>query len=161
MKVFFTIGILLLCACSQPRHPEPVVIRLYYTQHDIQKDFDTLYHNRQQSPGLYSGFIEQALASCHRDSALADTVTQDVLSSMYLDTGSNQYDCVTTTTFRFKDGSIAATGVFNLKPGDTIAPDHDFPITGGSAAYRNIYGTYTRTYRNGIYHVELRYVKRD
>jgi hypothetical protein len=80
---------------------------------------------------------------------------------MYLDTTSGVYDCVTNTTFRFPGGSIAAAGVFNLTPGDTIAPDHDFPIIGGSGVYRNSYGTYTRRYENGVYHVKLQIYKRE
>jgi hypothetical protein len=160
MKLFFPFGfLLLLTACSEHK-PEPTVIHLTYEQADIQKAFDTLYNYRQQSPGIYDGFVEQALANCHDASAPKKAITQDVFSSFYLDTTSGVYDCVTTTTFRFPEGTIAATGVFNLTPGDTIAPDHDFPIIGGSAAFKNVYGTYTRSYRNGIYHVKLRIYKR-
>jgi len=146
---------LLFSGCRQHRHSDATVISLNYRQSDIQKQFDTLYSYQQASPGVYKGFIEQALAVCHGRGK--DTATQDVFSSMYLNLRSGQYDCVTTTVFQFPDGSITATGVFNLTPGDTIAPDHDFPITGGAAAYRNITGTYTRKYRDGVYHVELRY----
>jgi len=156
MKIFPSLCLFLLFASCRPHHPSPpVVISLNYQQSDIQKQFDTLYNYQQASPGVYKGFIEQALAICHGSGK--DSATQDVFSSMYLNLGSGQYDCVTTTVFQFPDGSITATGVFNLTPGDTIAPDHDFPITGGAAAYRNITGTYTRKYRNGVYHVELRY----
>lgn len=153
--------LLLLSACGPHRGADPTVILLTYTGHDIQKQFDTLYNYQQTKPGVYNGLIEQALAGCHRDTASTDTIVQDVVSSMYLNKHSGVYDCVTTTTFRFHDGTISATGVFNLTPGDTIAPNHNFPITGGSAAYRDIYGTYTRKYKNGVYHVELRYYKKD
>ena len=160
MKIIAIIcAVALLAACKQPRHAEATVISLNYRQGDIQKQFDTLYNYQQTKPGLYNGLTEQALATCHRDSTGKDTITQDVFSSMYLNFNNNLYDCVTTTTFRFADGTIAATGVFNLTPGATIAPDHDFPIIGGSGAYRNIYGTYTRKYTNNVYHVELKYYK--
>ncbi|OCX53742.1 hypothetical protein BEL04_05490 [Mucilaginibacter sp. PPCGB 2223] len=149
---------LLLVACKQ-HGTGPYVISLSYQNSDIRKQFDTLYSKQQASPGIYKGFTEQALAICHDSTPRKDTITQDVFSSMYLNPFTNRYDCVTTTTFRFADGTICAMGVFNLTPGDTIAPDHDFPITGGSATYRNIYGTYTRKYINGIYHVGLRYYK--
>ena len=143
---------LALTACSR-RHPASV-ITLAYEQADIQLQFDTLY-NHQQTDSVYNGFIEQALAFCN-DS----TVTQHVFSSMYFNRRTRVYDCLTTTVFRLKDGTITATGIFSLTPGDTIAPDHDFPITGGSATYRNITGTYTRKYRDGVYHVELSYHKK-
>jgi hypothetical protein len=153
---------MIFAACGLGRGPEPsvTVIRLTYKQGDIQKAFDTLYNYRQQSPGVYNGFIEQALATCHDAAAPNKAITQDVFSSMYLDTTSGVYDCVTNTTFRFPGGTIAAAGVFNLTPGSTIAPDHDFPIIGGSGAYKNTYGTYTRKYRNGVYHVKLQIYKR-
>ncbi|WP_448702685.1 hypothetical protein ACFGVR_10065 [Mucilaginibacter sp. AW1-3] len=149
---------LLLSACSH-RETNPTVISLTYTGNDIQKQFDTLYNYQQVKPGVYSGLIEQALAGCHRDTTSTDTIVQDVFSSMYLNKKAGVYDCITNTTFRFHDGTITAAGVFNLTPGDTIAPNHNFPIIGGSAAYRDIYGTYTRQYKNGVYHVELKYYK--
>lgn len=155
--ILFTCMIALCCfACKQPGHSNETVVSLTYQQTDIQKQFDTLYNHQQTTAGVYNGFIEQALAICHGSDS-SRSITQDVFSSMYLNGHSGQYDCVTTTVFQFPDGSIAATGVFNLTPGDTIAPDHDFPITGGSAAYHHITGTYTRKYRNGVYHVQLRY----
>jgi hypothetical protein len=150
---------LLFTACGQPRAPRQETITLSYVQNDIQKQFDTLYANQQAQTGVYSGFTEQALAACHNAAAPDQQVTQDVYSSMYLNLKSGNYDCVTTTTFQFPDGSIVASGIFNLVPGAAIAPDHDFPITGGSGAYRNIYGTYTRKYRDSTYHVELRYYR--
>ncbi|WP_259068090.1 hypothetical protein HDF24_17855 [Mucilaginibacter sp. X4EP1] len=150
---------LIFSACWRHKVSNVTVISLSYRQKDIQKEFDTLYNHQKNKHGAYKGIIEQALAVCHNDEDRADTATQDVFSSMYLNHHTGQYDCVTTTTFKFPNGSISATGVFNLKPGDTIAPDHDFPIIGGSAAFSNIYGTYTRKYQNGIYHVELRYFK--
>jgi len=160
MKTFCIIcAVLLFSACKQHHASTPYVISLHYQGSDIQKQFDTLYRKQMASPGIYKGFTEQALAICHDSVTNKDTITQDVFSSMYLNAFTNRYDCVTSTTFRFADGTICATGVFNLTPGDTIAPNHDFPITGGSAAYRNIYGTYTRKYVNGTYHVELRYHK--
>jgi hypothetical protein len=159
MKSTVTICLLLLCAaCGQHGNSKQETILLHYRPIDIQRDFDTLFHNQQVSPGLYKGFIEQALATCHSDKT-KDSITQDVCSSMYLHVSRGQYDCVTTTTFQFPDGTIAAMGVFNLSPGDTIAPDHDFPITGGSGAYSHITGTYTRKYSKGVYHVALRYSK--
>ncbi|MFA6059506.1 MAG: hypothetical protein WC756_14965 [Taibaiella sp.] len=162
MKTKLIIGILLLCsACGRYNHSKPTVVTFNYRQNDIQKSFDTLYHHQQTSSGLYMGFIEQALAICPGTTTHKDTITQDVLSSMYLNLYTGNYDCVTTTTFCFEDGNISATGMFHLTPGDTIAPDHDFPITGGSGAYHNIYGTYTRKYKDGIYHIELRYDKLD
>ncbi len=161
MRLLLTLMVLLmLCAaCGESTHPKPELITLTYTQSDIQKQFDTLYHGQQAKAGVYAGLLEQALAVCHNVSARDQQVTQDVYSSMYLNLKSGNYDCVTTTTFQFPDGTITATGVFNLVPGATIAPDHDFPITGGSAAYQNIYGTYTRKYKDSVYHVELRYYK--
>jgi hypothetical protein len=162
MKTLFAISILLVFTACQ-RHPDrqPTVISLTYTQHDIQKTFDTLYNYQQASPGVYTGLLEQALAHCYTKAGSKSVITQDVFSSMYLNDSTNQYDCVTTTTFRFPKGTIAATGVFNLIPGDTIAPDHDFPITGGSAEYRDVYGTYTRKYVDGVYYVKLRFYGRD
>jgi hypothetical protein len=162
MKTKLIIGTLLLCsACGRYNHSKPTVVAFNYRQNDIQKSFDTLYHHQQTSSGLYMGFIEQALAICPGTTSHKDTITQDVLSSMYLNLYTGNYDCVTTTTFCFEDGNISAAGMFHLAPGDTIAPDHDFPITGGSGAYHNIYGTYTRKYKDGVYHVELRYDKVD
>ena len=161
MKTRLIIGIILLCsACRPHNHPDPNIISLSYEQDDIQRSFDTLYQQQQTTSGLYMGFIEQALAISPRTKH-KDTITQDVLSSMYLNRYTGNYDCVTTTTFCFKDGNISAIGMFHMVPGDTIAPDHDFPITGGSGAYRNIYGTYTRKYKDGVYHVKLRYDKID
>lgn len=157
MKQNLLISVLLMLAsCGQ--HKQPTVISLSYKQSDIQRQFDTLYNKQQTDTGVYTGFMEQALAHCHGNE---DTVTQDVLSSMYLNQQTGNYDCVTTTTFQFPDGSITAMGIFNLVPGSGIAPDHDFPITGGSAAYRNIYGTYTRKYKDSVYYVVLQYYKRD
>ncbi|TWI88803.1 hypothetical protein LX66_2889 [Chitinophaga japonensis] len=147
---------LAFCSCTQHPRTAPVTVSLSYRQTDIQQQFDTLFNHQQTAAGVYKGFIEQALAICHGDTG---TVTQDVLSSMYLNRHTGRYDCVTTTVFQFPDGTIAANGLFNLTPGDTIAPDHDFPITGGSGAYHDIAGTYTRRYREGVYHVELRYYK--
>ncbi|KAA2243552.1 hypothetical protein F0L74_13755 [Chitinophaga agrisoli] len=163
MRTFTTTVVLLLglAACRQSQRPEPVLISLNYTHHDIQLQFDTLYNHQQTQAGVYNGLLEQALANCHSDKTPADTMAvQDVSSSMYLNFTTGQYDCVTTTTFKFSDGIITAAGVFNLTPGDTIAPDHDFPITGGSGAYQHIYGTYTRKYEDGVYRVELRYFDR-
>lgn len=146
-------------------HKTPTVVRLRYYQHNIVKQFDTLYNKQQtrypsgnDSGTTYTGLIEQALAYCH-DSTGADSGTQDVMSSMYLNPAAGMYDCVTTTVFRFANGTISAMGVFQLQPGSGIAPDHDFPITGGSGAYRDIHGTYTRHYNPGdtTYYVELSY----
>lgn len=148
-------ALLVLAACNTGNTSADKVIRLSYTEPYIQKQMDTLFDQQQATPGVYKGLTEQALAMCQG----ADTATQDVFSSMCLNHWTSVYDCVTTTVFRFGNGTIAATGVFNLTPGDTIAPDHDFPITGGSGAYKDISGTYTRHYRNGVYHVELRYFK--
>lgn len=148
-------ALLAMVACNTGKAPADTLIHLNYTQPDIQNQMDTLYDHQQTSAGVYNGLAEQALAVCHG----ADTATQDVFSSMYLNRRTGVYDCVTTTVFRFRNGTITATGVFNLTPGDTIAPDHNFPITGGSGAYNDISGTYTRHYSNGVYHVELRYFK--
>lgn len=162
MKMLFACSLLLFfAACQMERKPEPTTISLRYTQPEIQKAFDTLYNNQQSAPGVYAGLIEQALAHCHDHNNPENSITQDVFSSMYLNDSTHVYDCVTTTTFRFPDGTISATGVFNLTPGDSIAPDHNFPITGGSGKYRTSYGTYTRNYSNGIYHVKLRIYKRE
>lgn len=161
MKSIAILSILFLClwSCNTPQKPQLTTIKLHYNQSDIRKKFDTLYNYQKTDSGIYDGLLEQALAICFAGDNIKDTITQDVFSSMYLNSFTGRYDCVTTTTFQFPDGNISATGIFNLSPGDTIAPDHDFPITGGSAAYRNIYGTYTRKYRNGVYNVELRYYK--
>jgi hypothetical protein len=149
---------MLLCAvwgCNQQRTDQhPTTILLTYNQQDIQKSFDTLYNYQKNDSGWYCGLSEQALAICHEKRG-KDPVTQDVFSSMYLNNTTGEYDCVTTTTFQFPDGSIVASGIFNLVPGSQIAPDHDFPVTGGSGKYRNTYGTYTRHYLNGVYHVKL------
>lgn len=147
---------LLLLMAYKPSNKE-TVISLQYTQSDIQKQFDTLYHNQQTDTGLYNGFLEQALAVCHDSAHAKETITQDVFSSIYLNFGTKQYDCVTTTVFSFPDGTITANGIFQLEPNATIAPNHDFPITGGSKAYKNITGTYTRVYENGVYRVTLRF----
>lgn len=157
---FSAVLLLLLTACAGHSGRKPVTISLTYEQVDIQKTFDTLYNYGQYQPGVYTGLTEQALAGCHLESSKGP-ITQDVFSSMYLDTTTKVYDCVTTTTFRFPDGTIVASGVFNLVPGATIAPDHDFPITGGSGRYSHIYGTYTRKYLNGVYYVKLRFYKHD
>jgi len=162
MKInFAVIAIALMFSSCGHHETKPTVISLTYTQADIQKQFDTLYNHQQFKPGIYSGLIEQALAGCHPDSTSVDTIVQDVFSSMYLNQKSGVYDCITNTTFKFRDGTISAAGVFNLTPGDTIAPNHNFPITGGSAAYRDIFGTYTRQYKNGLYYVKLKYYKPD
>lgn len=165
MKLFPVHLFILLLAFASCKEKHQT-IQLTYDQHDIQKAFDTLYNYQQSrlpvngdSVSLYNGFTEQALAHCHREKD-SSVITQDVLSSMYLNNQTSQYDCVTVTTFQFTDGTITANGIFNLVPGDTIAPDHDFPITGGSGAYRNLYGTYTRKYSNGTYTVTLDYVVR-
>jgi len=151
-----------LHACNSNR-TQRQIIEYTYTNSDIQKQFDTLYSYRQ----IYSisthdtvslGFVEQALAECHNSNGDTNTV-QNVLSSMYLNHFSGNYDCVTSTVFTLPGGTITANGIFTMLPGDTIAPDHDFPITGGSGGYRHIYGTYTRQYENGVYHVKLEYYK--
>jgi hypothetical protein len=164
MKTVFAIVVLLVAftACNSQRGRKPVEISLTYRQNngDIQKSFDTLYDNQQVKSGIYLGFMEQALAHCHYRNHSKKTAIQDVVSSMYFNKRAGVYDCVTTTTFRFPDGTITATGVFNLVPGSTIAPDHDFPITGGTGRYRNTYGTYTRNYSKGVYHVKLFFYKR-
>jgi len=153
--LLFVFSLLLFTACKPP-HSE-TTISLQYTQPDIQKQFDTLYNHQQTDSGFYNGLLEQALAICH-DSVHEDRkITQDVFSSMYLNFATRQYDCVTTTVFSFPDGTISANGIFQLQPDATIAPDHDFPITGGSKAYQNIAGTYTRVYKNGVYYVKLRF----
>ena len=158
MKNFFplvTFCFLFFTACRPSRRE--TVISLQYTQSDIQKQFDTLYNNQQTDTGLYNGFLEQALALCHDSIDEKKPITQDVFSSMYLNFGTKQYDCVTTTVFSFPDGTISANGIFQLEPNATIAPNHDFPIIGGSKAYKNITGTYTRVYKNGVYYVTLRF----
>lgn len=162
MKPILTIAcaLLLFSACRQ-HDAKPDIISLTYTQPNIQKQFDTLYNYQLTEPQVYTGLTEQALANCHDSSGRLDSVTQDVFSSMYLDTTTHIYDCITTTVFRLPNGTISATGVFVMAPGTTIAPDHDFPIIGGSGAYSNIYGTYTRKYRDSVYHVELKYYRRD
>lgn len=150
--------ILIFSACQQRKVPSTII--LTYQDPEIRKQFDTLYNHQQTDSGVYKGLIEQALA-ISVDSISGDTTTQDVLSSMYLNAFTGRYDCVTTTVFRLPHGTISAAGVFILTPGDTIAPDHDFPITGGSGAYSHVLGTYTRKYRDGIYHVVLSYHKSD
>jgi hypothetical protein len=152
-------GVLLFFAACRQAGTPPVVISLNYTQEDIQKQFDTLYDHQQTAAGVYKGITEQALATCHDSVTNAVTSVQNVFSSMYLNHLSGIYDCVTTTVFQFREGSITATGVFKLTPGDTIAPNHDFPITGGSGVYANVYGTYTRNYSNGVYRVKLQFYK--
>jgi len=162
MKTIFIMlagtAVLLYSCNSSPSQRQ--VIEYSYTTADIQKQFDTLYNYKQ----VYSisardtaslGFVEQALAICHSSSG--DTST--VLSSMYLNHFSGNYDCVTNTVFTLPGGTVTANGIFTMPPGDTIAPNHDFPITGGSGRYRHIYGTYTRQYVNGVYHVKLEYYK--
>lgn len=161
MKITSLFFLLVLVAGCGQREVQPITLSLSYQQPAIQNQFDTLYNNQQTASGFYKGFIEQALAVCISDPPGKDTVTQDVFSSMYLNLNSGKYDCVTTTVFNFPDGTIAAMGLFHLIPGDTIAPDHDFPITGGSGVYSNIHGRYTRQYRNGTYHVSLNYKTRD
>lgn len=162
MKILPVIcAVLALAACQQHKAANPAVIELTYQQSDIQKQFDTLYNYQQADSGVYNGLIEQALAICHDSTGRRDTITQDVFSSMYYNLRSKRYDCTTTTVFQLPDGSISAIGLFNLMPGDTIAPDHDFPITGGAGAYHDIGGTYTRKYRDGVYHVTLRYYKTE
>ncbi len=155
MRSFLVIcTILILSACQQRKGA--AIIMLSYQGSEIRKQFDTLYNYQQADSGVYKGLLEQALA-ISIDSLSGDTITQDVFSSMYLNAFTGRYDCVTTTVFRLPHGSISAAGVFILTPGDTIAPDHDFPITGGSGAYRDVFGRYTRKYRHGIYEVALRY----
>lgn len=151
--------LLLFAACTTPE--KETVIKLHYVQADIQKAFDTLYDNQQakvfvqgDSIITYSGYLEQALAHCHTEKDTGP-VTQDVLSSMNLNLQTGSYDCITNTTFQFPGGTITANGIFNMVPGTTIAPDHDFPITGGSGVYKNIYGTYTRHYADSVYQVTL------
>lgn len=153
--------LLALAACVQQKNSSPTVIELTYQQTDIQNQFDTLYNHQQADSGVYSGLIEQALATCHDSTGKGGAITQDVFSSMYYNLRSKRYDCTTTTVFQFPDGAISAMGSFNLMPGDTIAPDHDFPVTGGSGAYHHISGTYTRKYRDGVYHVRLSYYKTE
>ncbi len=148
-------AMLSLGACHMPGREQ--VQTFTYRQTDIQKQFDTLYQKQQTDSPYYNGFIEQALAVCHDSTKSNDTVTQHVFSSMYFNQRTQAYDCVTNTVFALPEGTISAMGVFVLMPADTIAPDHDFPITGGSQAYKNISGTYTRQYRNGVYHVTLSY----
>ena len=161
MRTTLMVAAILFCfaACRQTMDQKPVVIALTYQQTDIQRQFDTLFNYQQSMPNVYTGMMEQALANCH-DRNPADSITQDVLSSMYLNNTTHVYDCVTTTVFSFADGTITAMGVFNMIPGSNIAPDHNFPITGGSGAYEHVYGTYTRKYRDSVYHVELKYFKR-
>ena len=154
-------AMLIFSACTRSKHSTPAVIKLTYQQTDIQKQFDTLYNHQQADSGIYSGLIEQALAICHDSAGKGGAITQDVFSSMYYNLHSKQYDCVTTTVFQLPDGTISAIGLFNLTPGDTIAPDHDFPVTGGSGAYHHISGTYTRKYSDGVYHVTLSYYKTE
>src|SRR5688572_13341225 len=109
MKTLFATALLLaVLGCNTKPSRKPVVISLTYEQTDIQKAFDTLYNYQQADSGIYSGLIEQALANCHEESSKGP-ITQDVFSSMYLDTTTNVYDCVTTTTFRFPDGSLVAS----------------------------------------------------
>jgi hypothetical protein len=155
MKIILSAcAVLLFVACRQDHRSAPVIVSLHYRQADIQHQFDTLYNYQQTTDSVYTGLTEQALAPCH---GRPDSITQDVFSSMYLNRYTGKYDCTTTTTFQFPDGIITAVGVFNLTPGSGIAPDHDFPITGGAGAYAGITGTYTRKYRDSVYHVELRY----
>lgn len=157
--IFIITGILLFFAACRQEGTPSTVISLTYTQNDIQKQFDTLYDHQQTAAGVYKGITEQALAICHDSANATVTSLQNVFSSMYLNQQSGNYDCVTTTVFQFREGSITATGVFKLTPGDTIAPDHDFPITGGAGIYTNVYGTYTRKYSNGVYRVKLQFYK--
>jgi|GEM_PF-764529 hypothetical protein len=141
-------------------HTSPVsnTIRLGYEAGDIQKQFDTLYNYQRTDSVHYNGFLEQALANCHDSAHAQEVITQQVFSSMYFNHWTGVYDCLTNTVFTFPGGSITAMGTFVLPPTDsTIAPDHDFPITGGNGAYENISGIYTRHYHDSIYSVELRY----
>lgn len=165
MKTRLIFGsLLLLTACTGAPDEHQTVIRLQYRQSDIQRQFDTLYRHQQtmltDSSLAFNGLLEQAWAQCH-DSSRTDSITQDVLSSMYLINSTGVYDCVTNTVFHFPGGTVCASGVFNLVPGSGIAPDHDFPITGGSGSFRNIYGTYTRHYEaaDSTYYVTLGYRK--
>lgn len=153
------IALLTFSACQQHTAPTLTTIQLFYRQTDIQNQFDTLYDHQQADSGVYKGLIEQALATCHDSTGQTGNITQDVFSSMYYNLLSKRYDCTTTTVFQLPDGTISAIGLFNLTPGDTIAPDHDFPITGGSGTYHHVSGTYTRKYREGIYHVVLSYYR--
>jgi len=160
MKQWLAAGVIsFLFACNAPKHPGPVLRSFRYSQAEIRRNFDTLYNYRQTASGFYQGFLEQALAPCHEPGKESLPVTQDVFSSMYLNELTNQYDCLTHTVFRLPDGNIMATGIFEMTPGASVAPDHDFPITGGSGAYAGIQGTYTRKYKDGIYHIQLRYYR--
>lgn len=103
------------------------------------------------------GIIEQASATCFDSFSHNKICMQDVLSSMYIDTAHQLYNCVTTTVFHLQGGDITAVGMFKLPLGDTIPPDHNFPVVGGSGKYANIYGTYTRHYNNGVYSVHIKY----
>jgi hypothetical protein len=163
MKTTRVLLVLALLYCSCTGRPQKQVIEFTYTASDIQKQFDTLYnYQRVYSISAHDtaslGFVEQALAECHSRSGDTNTV-QNVLSSMYLNHFSGNYDCVTSTVFTLPDGTVSANGIFTMPPGTSIAPDHDFPITGGSGKYRHIYGTYTRRYENGTYYVKLVYYK--
>lgn len=155
--------VLVLYSFSSIKSTPAKVIKLTYRGYDIQKEFDTLYSHQQiysisTGDTAYIGFVEQALAICHSTNGDSNMV-QNVLSSMYLNHFTGNYDCVTSTVFTLPGGTITANGIFVLVPGDTIAPNHDFPITGGTGMYRHIYGTYTRKYVNGVYNVELEYRK--
>ncbi len=162
----------LFCSCAPSNSSNPKTINLKYwpnslKRHDIDVSFDTLHNGndtiryKHNGSRVYSnGYLEQALAYCY-DSANKETATQDVFSSMYMNPESNLYDCITNTTFHFVDGDIIASGIFHLVPGnDSLPPDHDFPIIGGSGSYANIYGTYTRRYRDTVFYVQLKYYSR-
>jgi hypothetical protein len=150
----------LLAACNTNT---PTTVYLTYTNHNISKELDSMNSNRpitlKSGMMLSMGIVEQASANCFDSATHAQTCVQDVLSSMYLDTAKQVYNCVTTTVFHLPGGDITAIGMFKLPLGDTIPPDHDFPIVGGSGVYANIYGTYTRHYRDTVYHVVLRYMR--
>lgn len=138
----------------------PRVIHLTYNNADISKQLDSI---TTAKPVLVSGqlvstgIIEQASATCFDSASHNKSCIQDVLSSMYIDTTHKLYNCVTTTVFHLPGGDITATGMFKLPLDDNTPPDSDFAIVGGSGVYANIYGTYTRQYRDSVYHVTLKY----
>ncbi len=138
------------------------ILTLTYSNQNISKQLDSTSNNQPvtiNGQPLSAGIIEQASATCYDSATRNKTCMQDVLSSMYLDTSAKLYNCVTTTVFHLPGGDITAIGMFKLPLGDTIPPDHNFPIVGGSGVYANIYGTYTRHYRDTIYQVRLKYYR--
>ena len=161
----FLCGIALLYACNDaPKASISVqaetetgkeqVIAFYYTDSNIQKNFDTLNY-----PGVdTASMIEQALANCYDESG-TQVGRQDVYCSMYFDRFTQRINCLTTTTFRFKDGDIAATGMTELTPGSDTPPNDLMTITGGTKTYQGIYGIYKRRRSNDTFYVELHYKK--